>query len=328
MGKAKGSEAAGGGNQGGLLQFYEQLQLIRQCEERLGQLFAEGEVPGFIHLSIGQEAVSVGVMSALGTEDTIASTHRGHGHAIAKGTPLDGFFAELLARADGVCGGRGGSMHVADMRVGMLGANGIVGAGVPIALGSALAHRNRKNGRVAVSFFGDGALAEGVLHESFNMAALWKLPILFVCEANGWSEFSPSDKQIAFDLAAWSASYGVPYFSVDGNNVAAVAGMAADLVGRIRQGGGPVLLECRTTRIRGHFEGDAQKYRQPDANAQRDPLAIAADRLLADGIREDELTAIAADVSGRIDRAVAAARASGPANFAEAQADVYTGGGY
>jgi pyruvate dehydrogenase E1 component alpha subunit len=328
MGKAKGSEAAGGGNQGGLLQFYEQLQLIRQCEERLGQLFAEGEVPGFIHLSIGQEAVSVGVMSALGTEDTIASTHRGHGHAIAKGTPLDGFFAELLARADGVCGGRGGSMHVADMRVGMLGANGIVGAGVPIALGSALAHRNRKNGRVAVSFFGDGALAEGVLHESFNMAALWKLPILFVCEANGWSEFSPSDKQIAFDLAAWSASYGVPYFSVDGNDVAAVAGMAADLVGRIRQGGGPVLLECRTTRIRGHFEGDAQKYRQPDANAQRDPLGIAADRLLADGIREDELAAIAADVSGRIDRAVAAARASGPASFAEAQADVYTDGGY
>jgi pyruvate dehydrogenase E1 component alpha subunit len=219
-------------------------------------------------------------------------------------------------------------MHVADMRVGMLGANGIVGAGVPIALGSALAHRNRKNGRVAVSFFGDGALAEGVLHESFNMAALWKLPILFVCEANGWSEFSPSDKQIAFDLAAWSASYGVPYFSVDGNDVAAVAGMAADLVGRIRQGGGPVLLECRTTRIRGHFEGDAQKYRQPDANAQRDPLGIAADRLLADGIREDELAAIAADVSGRIDRAVAAARASGPASFAEAQADVYTDGGY
>ncbi len=321
---ASDGDGSGTGNSGSLLQFYEQLQLIRQCEERLGQLFAEGEVPGFIHLSIGQEAVSVGVMSALGPDDTIASTHRGHGHALAKGIPLEGFFGELLARASGVCGGRGGSMHVADMRVGMLGANGIVGAGVPIALGSALAHRNRKTGHVAVSFFGDGALAEGVLHESFNMAALWRLPILFVCEANGWSEFSPSGKQIAFDLEGWSRSYGIPYFSVDGNDVAAVSALAGDLVGRVRAGSGPILLECTTTRVRGHYEGDAQKYRQPGEGDGHDPLVVAAQRLLAGGLVDSELTAVADDVRARIDRAVGAARASEPASFAAAMADVYT----
>jgi pyruvate dehydrogenase E1 component alpha subunit len=306
-----------------LIGFYERLQLIRQSEERLQQLFADGEVPGFIHLSIGQEAVSVGVMSALGPRDTIASTHRGHGHALAKGMPLGGFFAELLARSDGVCGGRGGSMHVADMSIGMLGANGIVGAGVPIALGSALAHRNRGTGDIAVSFFGDGALAEGVLHESFNMAALWQLPILFVCEANGWSEFSPSAKQIAFDLAGWSASYSIPYESVDGNDVAAVADAAERIVERIRAGVGPALLECRTTRVRGHFEGDAQKYRTAEEGSARDPLTIAAEQLDADGVGERELAAVADAVRERIDTAVTAARASGPASFIAAQGDVY-----
>lgn len=324
MPKASEPSPRRGSNQGRLLHFYEELQLIRQCEERLGQLFADGEVPGFIHLSIGQEAVSVGVMSALGAQDTIASTHRGHGHALAKGIPLEGFFAELLARADGVCGGRGGSMHVADMRVGMLGANGIVGAGVPIALGSALAHRNRGTGHIAVSFFGDGALAEGVLHESFNMAALWKLPILFVCEANGWSEFSPSARQIAFDLAAWSASYGVPHVAVDGNDVAAVAEAAEAAALQVRGGTGPILLECRTTRVRGHFEGDAQKYRVADEGDPRDPIAITGAQLLAQGLAESELAAAADSVRARVDEAVAKARAGGPASFAAARADVYT----
>lgn len=287
-------------------------------------LFADGEVPGFIHLSIGQEAISVGVMSALGQQDTVASTHRGHGHAIAKGIPLEGFFAELLARADGVCGGRGGSMHVADMRIGMLGANGIVGAGVPIALGSALAHRNRGSGQVAVSFFGDGALAEGVVHESFNMAALWKLPILFVCEANGWSEFSPSSRQIAFDLAAWSASYGIPHVPVDGNDVAAVAQAAEAAVTQLRDGAGPVLLECRTRRVRGHFEGDAQKYREADEGDPRDPIVVTGAQLLAQGATEAELAAVADTVRARIDAAVAGARAGGPASFDAARHDVYT----
>ncbi|MBU6268528.1 MAG: thiamine pyrophosphate-dependent dehydrogenase E1 component subunit alpha [Sphingomonadales bacterium] len=311
-------------NESTLLRAYGQLQLIRQAEERLSALFAAGEVPGFIHLSIGQEAVSVGVMQALTDADTIASTHRGHGHALAKGVDLSGFFAELLARGTGLCGGRGGSMHVADMRVGMLGANGIVGAGLPIALGSALAHRNRRTGGVAVAFFGDGALAEGVLHETANMAALWKLPLLLVCEANGWSEFSAVRKQIAFDLPAWAAAYGIPHVEVDGNDVEAVAAAAETLVRAIRSGSGPMLLECRTTRIRGHYEGDAQKYRAAEA-LPTDPLTVAAGRLAAQGVSQPELDRIATDVTARIDAAVAAARAAPPASFAAARADVYAG---
>ncbi len=308
-----------------MLGHYEMLLRVRRCEERLARLFADGEVPGFIHLSIGQEAISAGVMSALGEADTIASTHRGHGHAIAKGMALEGFFAELLAREGGVCRGRGGSMHVADMSVGMLGANGIVGAGVPIALGSALAHKLRKTGGVAVSFFGDGALAEGVLHESANIAALWNLPILFVCEANGWSEFSPANSQIAFDLAGWSAAYGIGHSKVDGNDVVAVAEAAAGIVGELRAGGRPWVLECTTARIRGHFEGDAQRYRPQDEPAQDDPLDVAASRLAEAGVGAQRLAQLAERVEQEIEAAVATARAAPPASFEASFADVYTG---
>lgn len=309
-----------------LLELYRSLVLIRRCEERLGTMFADGEVPGFIHLSIGQEAVSVGVMAALTPQDTIASTHRGHGHAIAKGLSLDGFFAELLARDTGLCRGRGGSMHVADMSVGMLGANGIVGAGLSIALGSALAHRTRRNGAIAVAFFGDGALAEGLLHECLNMAALWKLPMLFVCENNGWGEFLPTSKQLAFTLEDLAAAYKIPHLRVDGNDVALVAEHGARLVAEVR-GEGPRILECLTTRVRGHFEGDAQKYRDPDelaALSARDPLHVAATRLGAMGIDETVLTGVATEVEARIEASVAAARAAPAPLFEAAMADVYT----
>ncbi|MCO5130329.1 MAG: thiamine pyrophosphate-dependent dehydrogenase E1 component subunit alpha [Xanthobacteraceae bacterium] len=316
----------------GLLDLYGQMVLIRRCEERLGALFADGEVPGFIHLSIGQEAVSVGVMSALRRDDTIASTHRGHGHAIAKGLPLEGFFLELLARDEGLCRGRGGSMHVADTSVGMLGANGIVGAGLPIALGSALAHQQLGRDAVAVAFFGDGALAEGVVHECFNLARLWNLPLLFVCENNGWSEFLPSSKQIAFKLGELSAAFGLPHVAVDGNDVAAVAAAAADVVGKVRAGG-PAVLECVTARMRGHFEGDAQKYRNPDEIArlaERDPVGIAARQLLKTGIDEAELTEVAETVERRVEAAVAAARGGRDPDFEAAKAGVYAraGGGH
>ena len=330
MPKARSTAAKGNarerkdGSNSELLGHFEQLLLIRRCEERLSALFSDGEVPGFIHLGIGQEAISVGVMSALNDEDTIASTHRGHGHAIAKGIPLEGFFAELLARDSGVCKGRGGSMHVADMRVGMLGANGIVGAGLPIAMGSALAHRNLETGRVAVSFFGDGALAEGVLHETVNMAGLWKLPILFVCEANGWSEFSPSAKQIVFDLPSWSESFGLTFRSVDGNDVEAVAEAAGELVEKIRAGSGPALLECVTSRIRGHFEGDAQKYRPGEEEVRHDPLDVARKALIGRGVDESDLKRVSTEVEERIETAIAAAREAGPSRFDAAFADVYT----
>jgi TPP-dependent pyruvate/acetoin dehydrogenase alpha subunit len=312
-----------------LLELYRGLVLIRRAEERLSALFADGEVPGFIHLSIGQEAVSVGVMSALTANDTIASTHRGHGHAIAKGIPLDGFFAELLAKDEGLCRGRGGSMHVADLSVGMLGANGIVGAGLSIALGSALAHRTLKRPALAVAFFGDGALAEGLVHECFNLAALWKLPMLFVCENNGWGEFLPTSKQIVFALKDLAAAYEIGHTSVDGNDVAAVAAAARSLVGGIRAGDGPAILECLTTRVRGHFEGDAQKYRDPDelgGLSERDPLRIASAQLAAQGVDEAELARAAGEIDARIDRAVAAARQGREPSFEAARADVYSAG--
>ena len=306
---------------------YEMMLLIRQTELRLSRLFADGEVPGFIHLSIGQEAVPAGVGAALDPTDTVASTHRGHGHALAKGMPLDRFFLEIMGREEGICGGRGGSMHVADLSIGMLGANGIVGAGIPIALGSALAHQVRGGREIAVVFFGDGAIAEGVLHESLNMAALWKLPLFIVCENNGWAEFSPTSRQVVARLADLAGAFGIPYTEVDGNDVEAVATAAATIVTRVR-GGGPHVLECRTTRVRGHFEGDPQKYRDPiELAGPDDALARARKRLTELGTREDDIAALEAAVEDRIERAVSAARAGTAPDFARAAQGVYAPAG-
>jgi len=308
-----------------LLDLYRQLLLIRLAEERLANLFADGAVPGFIHLSIGQEAVPVGVISNLGAADTVASTHRGHGHALAKGLSLDGFYAELLGKDAGLCRGRGGSMHVADFSVGMLGANGIVAAGMSIALGSALAHKTLGRDAVAVVFFGDGALAEGLLHECLNMAKLMALPMLFVCENNGWSEFSPTDSQIAFTLEGLAEGHGVDYQGVDGGDVVTVAESARLAVDQVRRGEGPIVLECKTVRVRGHFEGDPQKYRTiSDSELEaHDPLRIAADRLLAAGVKDEQLAALRAETLTSIDAAVQKASDGGPADFASALNDVY-----
>lgn len=328
QGRRQAAGMAGSNRPAELLGLYAQMMLIRRAEERLSVMFSDGEVPGFIHLSNGQEAISVGVMRSLGATDTIASTHRGHGHAIAKGLSLDGFFSELLARCGGVCRGRGGSMHVADMSVGMLGANGIVGAGLPIALGSALASSVLKQDRIAAAFIGDGALAEGTLHESLNLAALWKLPLLLVCENNGYGEFLPTSKQLAFNLESLAAAYGLPYRRADGNDVEVVAAVAAEAVDHIRAGGAPRVLEFMTTRIRGHFEGDSQKYRDPSEIASMealDPLRRAAERLQELGIRPDELEAIRSGVDARIAEAVEAARRSPAATMKSAIADVYAG---
>lgn len=310
-----------------LLALYRMMLMVRRSEERLMGLFADGDVPGFIHLGIGQEAVPVGVMSGLGPQDTIASTHRGHGHALAKGLSLEGFFAELLGKDTGLCRGRGGSMHVADMSTGMLGANGIVGAGLSIALGSALAHKTLNRDSISVAFFGDGALAEGLAHECLNMAALLKLPLLFVCENNGWSEFSPTSRQIAFTLEGLSQAYGIPYHSVDGNDVEVVAASVAPLIAGIRQGGGPIVVECHTNRVRGHFEGDAQKYRDADELArlpEADPLRVAGKRLADLGINAAHLEQVAAEVDEAIEAAVSLARQSDLPVFSAAAADVYT----
>ncbi len=311
-----------------MLALYRTILMIRRSEEALRDVFAAGEVPGFIHLSIGQEAVAAGVVGALRVTDTVASTHRGHGHAIAKGVPLPGFFAEVLGREQGVCRGRGGSMHVADMAVGMLGANGIVAAGLSIALGSAIAHRARGDGAVAVACFGDGALAEGIVHETFNLASLWRLPLLLLCENNGWGEFLPTTKQLSFRLADLAAAYRISHQTVDGNDVEAVALAARAVLADLRGGGGPAVLECLTTRVRGHFEGDAQKYRDATDAAEmaaRDPLPRAAAVLRARGVPGEQLESLEREVEGAVASALAAARAGSDPDFAAALADVTDG---
>jgi len=312
-----------------LLELYRRMATIRRAEERLSQLFADGAVPGFLHLSIGQEAVPVGVCAALEPADTVASTHRGHGHALAKGMALEGFFAEIMGRASGVCAGRGGSIHVADMSIGMLGANGIVGGGLPLAAGSALAHQVKGRPNVAVAFFGDGAMAEGALHECLNLARLWKLPLVFVCENNGWGEFSPLERQFAAKLAALGAAFAIPYEEVDGIDVEAVAAAAQRRIEPARRGEGPQILECFTQRWRGHYEGDPQKYRDPsnlDAARGQDALAVAAGRLAAQGIGAARLARLERSIAEHIETAVTAARAAAEPDFETALAGVYAGG--
>src|SRR3984957_7323341 len=307
-----------------LQRLYRMVLTIRRAEEALAELLAEGLIPGFIHLSIGQEAIAAGVMDGLTPADTITSTHRGHGHAIAKGMALDAFFAELLGRDAGACRGRGGSMHVADIANGMLGANGIVAAGMPIALGSAFAHQMLKRDAVAVAFFGDGAMAEGLLHECLNLARLWNLPVLFVCENNGWGEFLPTAQQIVFTLEKLAAAYGTPHVGVDGNDVAAGAEARAEVVGEIRAGGGPMILECRTIRVGGHYEGDPQRGRDPadrEKAAARDPVTLAR-RLLPDAA----VARIDAEVAKEIAAAIAFARAAPEPVWDDAAGAVYTVG--
>lgn len=306
---------------------YEMMVLIRRTELQVGKLFADGQIPGSVHLCIGQEAVPAGIMSALTPEDTITSTHRGHGHVIAKGTDLVGFFKEIMGRAGGVCGGRGGSMHVADMSVGILGANGIVGGGISIALGNALAHRLRRTGRIAVAIFGDGARAEGIFHESLNISSLWGLPLLFVCENNKWAEFSPSSRHFGADLGKLAEAFGLEHAEVDGNDVAAVSKAAEAAVASIRNGGGPFVLECVTLRLRGHYEGDPQKYRDPaelPGSEGSDPIARAAEVMRSYPKGEAELSAIEERVALRVEDAVCQAKDDPPPDFQDALRGVYT----
>jgi acetoin:2,6-dichlorophenolindophenol oxidoreductase subunit alpha len=314
---------------GRLTALHDTMLRVRASESALAKLFADGEIPGFIHLSFGQEAVAAGVCSALIAQDTLATTHRGHGHVIARGMDLGDFFKELMGRQGGKCAGRSGSMHVADMSLGILGANGIVGASVPLALGSALAHQTRRTGGVAVAFFGDGAMAEGALHESLNMAALWKLPLVLACENNGWSEFSPTERQFKGSLEGLAATFGIVHRKVDGNDVEAVAA-AADEASAHARSAGPFILECMTARVRGHFEGDSQKYRDADEMKRlgaRDPIARSAARLAELGLDEERLKRMAAEVDQAVEEAVAAARDDALPDFAAAFADVYTTGG-
>ncbi|MCO7176662.1 thiamine pyrophosphate-dependent dehydrogenase E1 component subunit alpha [Sporolactobacillus kofuensis] len=244
---------------------YTKMQEIRQFETAVHDIFAKGEIPGFVHLYAGEEAVAVGVCAHLTDNDSITSTHRGHGHCIAKGCDLNGMMAEIFGRATGLCKGKGGSMHIADVSKGMLGANGIVGAGLPLAIGAGLTAKVKKTNDVAVCFFGDGASNHGTFHEAVNMAAIWKLPVIFVCENNGFGEASTFDYAAAADrISDFAKVYKISGETVDGKDLAAVYEAAGKAVERARNGEGPTILECLTYRDFGHFEGDTQSYKDKD----------------------------------------------------------------
>lgn len=304
------------------LSLYERMLLIRRAEERLVQAFKEGALPGNVHLYIGEEAIAVGVCTHLTERDWITSTHRGHGHFLAKGGNPAALFAEIYGRGSGPCRGFGGTMHVADFSMGILGANGIVGAGIPIAAGAALSAQLEGGDRVAVAFFGDGAANRGVFLEALNIAALWRLPLVLVCENNGYCEFSPTETVTAGAIHARAAAIGIPAVAIDGNDVEAVFDCAGAAVARARASGGPSLIEARTYRLRGHAEAEvywlSENYRTDEEVVrwqERDPLALFAAKLQRDGVANAaQLAAIDAAVTKRIADAVEiAAHAATPA---------------
>jgi 2-oxoisovalerate dehydrogenase E1 component len=293
---------------------HRRMLLIRGFEERVSALYRDGEVPGFVHLSIGQEASAVGACWPLRPDDLITSTHRGHGHCLAKGLAPLGMFAELMGKDQGTNRGRGGSMHIADPNIGIFGANGIVAAGLPIAAGAATAAQLRGNSSVAVAFFGDGAVAAGAFHEALNLAAVWQLPVVFFCENNGYAEFSPTSAQHGAPLERRAAGYGVDFAAVDGNDVLATAATMGETVRAIRAGRGPAIIEAATYRWHGHYEGDPQRYRSPDevqAWEGRDPILIHAQRLRSAGVGDDAIKSLESSVGQELDEAVEAARRYG-----------------
>jgi acetoin:2,6-dichlorophenolindophenol oxidoreductase subunit alpha len=291
-----------------LLDMHRRMVRIRIFEETAGKLMEDGKIPGALHLYVGQEAVAAGVMVHLSVKDWITSTHRGHGHLIAKGGEFDRMFAELYGKATGYCKGKGGSMHISNMDLGMLGANGIVGGGPPIAVGAAFSSRFRKTTDVAVSFFGDGASNEGAFHEAANMAALFKLPVIFVCENNGYGEYTPQAKhQAIVDVADRAAGYGMPGVIVDGMDAVAVYEAAGEAIARARRGEGPTLLECKTYRYYDHVgvRGMGLSYRTDEEVAywkERDPIKLLEQNLAKQGILSEAAARavhdeVAADVS-------------------------------
>jgi TPP-dependent pyruvate/acetoin dehydrogenase alpha subunit len=287
----------------------EQMWLIRAFEERVMQLYFEKQLSGLIHVSIGQEGVAVGVGSTLRTDDYLYGTHRSHGHFLAKGADPNRMMAELAGRATGYCHGKGGSMHLVDVEHGVLGATGVVGGTIPLALGTALACQQRGRDQVAVVYFGDGASNTGGFHESINIASLWKLPVVLVCENNGYAEFTPmSSHTVVERVSAHGQPYGIPAEVVDGNDVLAVYQAAGEAVARARKGGGPTIVECLTYRLRGHYVGDPQTYRQADEVAEwreKDPIRRLATALRGRGaLAEADAQAVEARARARVEEAV------------------------
>jgi pyruvate dehydrogenase E1 component alpha subunit len=298
-----------------LVDLYRRMVLIREFELRAIAEREAGLIPGFIHACIGQEAAAVGACAALRSDDVIASTHRGHGHLLAKGGDPRQMMAELAGRTTGYCLGRGGSLHIADLALGSLGANGIVAGGLPMAVGAALAFQMRGEARVALAFFGDGATNQGAFHEALNMAGLWKLPVIFLCENNLYSEGTPQRESAPLSqLSARAASYAFPGITVDGNDVIAVYEAVSRAVESARIGGGPTLIECMTYRWHGHYEGDPQIYKpsgELEQWQQRDPLLMFSRSLQAAGLMDEaQITAIRTLVLAQLHDAVLFARES------------------
>jgi acetoin:2,6-dichlorophenolindophenol oxidoreductase subunit alpha len=311
-----------------LLDAYRTMRAIREFEERVHREFATGEIPGFVHLYAGEEASAAGVCLTLDERDTIASTHRGHGHCIAKGVHVGEMMAEIYGRKTGSCHGKGGSMHIADLSKGMLGANGIVGGGPPLICGTALAAKIKGTGGVSVAFFGDGGSNQGTTLESMNLACVWNLPAIFIAENNGYAESTASAWSVASDnIADRAAGFGMPGVIVDGFDFFAVCEAASEAIARARQGGGPTLVEMKFTRYFGHFEGDQQTYRADEvahARAELDCLARFAARVTETGeLTQADLDAIDAEIGAVIDKAVDDAKAAPLPTEADLLTEVY-----
>jgi len=283
---------------------------VRAFEERVRDLFAAGRLPGFVHLSIGQEAVAAGACGALRRDDYVLSTHRGHGHLVAKGADPARMMAELYAKRTGSCRGKGGSMHIADASVGVLGANGVVAGGLTVSAGVGLSIKQRRSGQVCLCFFGDGAANRGPVHEAVNLAVIWSLPVIFLCENNGWASSTPHRYACAVsDIAARASGYGLEGVVVDGMDVLAVYRAVRAAVDRAREGGGPAFIEAKVVRWQGHYEGDPQGYRNKDEvvdGKARDPIQQLAAALVAEGIlRAEDVADLQRAAQEEIDKAVA-----------------------
>lgn len=316
-------------NREALLQAYRTMRIIRDFEERVHVDFATGEIPGFVHLYAGEEASATGICMHLNRKDYIASTHRGHGHCIAKGVDPVGMMAEIWGKATGTCKGKGGSMHIADLEVGMLGANGIVGGGGPLICGTALASKVRGENNVGVCFFGDGASNQGTIFEAMNLASVWKLPVIFVAENNGYAEATSSTFSVAVEnIADRASAFGMPGVIVDGFDFFAVYEAAGEAIKRAREGGGPTLLEVKLSRYYGHFEGDQQTYRAPGEvqklRETKDCLMQFAKRVTSRGeLTMADIEAIDAEVKAMIDASVVKAKADPLPAPSELMTDVY-----
>jgi pyruvate dehydrogenase E1 component alpha subunit len=306
----------------------EKMIEIRLFEEKVFELYAQNLVPGTIHLYLGEEAVAVGVCTALNKNDYITSTHRGHGHCIAKGADLNRTMAEILGKKTGYCKGKGGSMHIADFNIGMLGATAVVGAGLPIAVGAALSAKLRNTGQIVACFFGDGASNQGTFHEAINMAATWRLPVIFVCENNLYAMGTRQSQVMAIqNIADRAAAYGILGITVDGNDVLAVHEATQKAVERAREGEGPTLIECKTYRLKGHSRVDPAKYRpkqEVEEWLKKDPIKRLRQKLLeTKTLTEQEIQQIEKEAQTKIEAAVKYATESPMPDGEEALEDIY-----